>query len=120
MPTTRCSKPEAYSRLLRPQPWMPKGLRSGAKGEAVFADADRCPFRDAGLHGLLPIQATHSRVRSWSHNHGVVGAYRRTPVVMEGKFDKVAAPRPHAIPPAQKVRRLAKLSEQICGVAHSR
>ena len=102
MPTTRCSKPEAYSRLLRPQPWMPQGLRSGAKGEAVFADADRCPFYDAGLHGLSPIQATHSRVRFWSHNHGVAGAQRRTPIVMEGKFDKVVAPRPHAIPPAQK------------------
>jgi hypothetical protein len=98
VPTTRCSKREAYSRLLRPQRWM---------------------RRDASLHGLLPIQATHAGVRSWSHNLGVASAQRRTPSVMEGKFDKVVAPRPRAIPPAQKVRRLAKLSEQICGVGHS-
>lgn len=61
MPTTRCSKREAGSRLLRPQRWMPQGLRSDAKGEPVFADADRCPFYDAGLHGLLPFrQRTHA------------------------------------------------------------
>jgi hypothetical protein len=35
---------------------------------------------------------------------------------MEGELDKVAAPGPRASTPAQKVRRLAKVGEQVRGV----
>jgi hypothetical protein len=116
VPSTRCSKREAYSRLLRPQRWTRQGLRSGVKGDAGFAGTDRCPFCDAGFHGRLTAHATRARVRSWPHNYGAASAKRRIPIAIEGELDKMAAPGPRASTPGQKVRRLAKVGEQVRGV----
>jgi hypothetical protein len=91
-------------------------LRSGVKGDAGFAGTDRCPFCAAGFHGQLTAHATRARVRSWPHNYGAASAKRRIPIAMEGELDKMVAPGPRASTPGQKVRRLAKVGEQVRGV----
>jgi hypothetical protein len=119
VPSLRYSKRAGYSRLMRPQRWTHQGLRSDAKGDAVIAGTDRCPFCDGGFHGLLTVHATPLRMRFWPHNDGVASGKRRLPIAIERKLDKVAAPRPRAITPPQEVRRLAKVGEHVFGVGHS-